>query len=470
MPTNTAAWINAETARSKSAPPPSPRPARTRSSSATTPSPSTRSTGSSRSPASLAYRWLNYPTVLGSDVAGEVVEVGSAVTRFRVGDRVLGHAVGTDKDSNRAAEGGFQHYTVVLERHGRPIPDTLSFEDAAVLPLAVSTAACGLFQTDQLGLRHPTANAEPTGQTRAGLGRLDQRRQQRDPAGGRGRLRGHHHRLAAQLRPTSRPSAPPASSTTAAPTVVDDIIAAFKGPTLAGAIAIGTALAPRLRPDRGCQPRQPVRVHRHPAGDLRERVLAAAHPDRHGRRHGELADRGPAARRTDEVRLRVGPEEERGRARRSSGTSCPPRWPRAATWPCRSRRWWEVRWPTCSTRWICSARASRPRNLWSPSDPGAPGARIGRSAREDRAVDRDGRLRVSTARRLPGVSRRGRPAGSGDAVAGSGWYGWRSPAGARSSPASWSTRSGPRIHRPARPTRCRLSSRGCAGPSARPAW
>jgi NADPH:quinone reductase-like Zn-dependent oxidoreductase len=41
--------------------------------------------------------------VLGSDVAGEVVEVGSAVTRFRTGDRVLGHAVGTDKNPNTSA-------------------------------------------------------------------------------------------------------------------------------------------------------------------------------------------------------------------------------------------------------------------------------------------------------------------------------------------------------------------------------
>jgi NADPH:quinone reductase-like Zn-dependent oxidoreductase len=88
----------------------------------------------------VAYRWLKYPTVLGSDVAGEVAEIGQAVTRFRVGDRVLGHAVGSDKDSNTAAEGGFQQYTVVLERMAAPIPDMMPFEDAAVLPLGVSAA------------------------------------------------------------------------------------------------------------------------------------------------------------------------------------------------------------------------------------------------------------------------------------------------------------------------------------------
>lgn len=113
----------------------------------------------------MAYRWLDYPVVLGSDVAGEVVEVGASVTRFQVGDRVLAHAVGTDKDSNTPAEGGFQHYTVVLERMTSPIPDTLRFEDAATLPLGLSTAACGLFQSDQLGLRHPTGGAEATGKT-----------------------------------------------------------------------------------------------------------------------------------------------------------------------------------------------------------------------------------------------------------------------------------------------------------------
>ena len=37
---------------------------------------------------------LNYPTILGHDVAGEVVAVGPNVTRFKQGARVLGDAVG----------------------------------------------------------------------------------------------------------------------------------------------------------------------------------------------------------------------------------------------------------------------------------------------------------------------------------------------------------------------------------------
>lgn len=113
----------------------------------------------------LTYGWLTYPTVLGADVAGEVVDVGSAVTRFAVGDRVLALAVGTDKDTNTPAEGAFQNYTVVLERLTAPIPDPMSFEEAAVLPLGVSTAASGLFQKDQLGLQYPSVDAESTGQT-----------------------------------------------------------------------------------------------------------------------------------------------------------------------------------------------------------------------------------------------------------------------------------------------------------------
>lgn len=43
---------------------------------------------------SLMYRWLAYPLIMGADVSGEVVELGPDVARFKIGDRILGHAVG----------------------------------------------------------------------------------------------------------------------------------------------------------------------------------------------------------------------------------------------------------------------------------------------------------------------------------------------------------------------------------------
>ena len=90
MPSNTAAWINAKHAKLEVGPAPY------------TPPGADQIVIRNRAVAinpldwiiqvegNLTYGWLKYPTVLGSDVAGEVVEVGSAVTRFQVGDRVLG--------------------------------------------------------------------------------------------------------------------------------------------------------------------------------------------------------------------------------------------------------------------------------------------------------------------------------------------------------------------------------------------
>lgn len=108
--------------------------------------------------------YLRYPVIPGSDVAGEVVAVGEAVTRFRVGDRVLGHAAGLEKSRNNAAEGGFQERVLLLDHMASPIPDHLSFEQAAVLPLGLSTAACALFQNDFLGLAAPTLDPASTGE------------------------------------------------------------------------------------------------------------------------------------------------------------------------------------------------------------------------------------------------------------------------------------------------------------------
>jgi NADPH:quinone reductase-like Zn-dependent oxidoreductase len=109
--------------------------------------------------------WITYPFVVGSDVAGDVVDIGIEVARLKVGDRVLGFAAGSDKRRNRAAEGAFQNYVVLLAHMASPIPDTLSFEDAAVLPLGLCTAACGLFQKDFLAMTAPSAAPAPAGKT-----------------------------------------------------------------------------------------------------------------------------------------------------------------------------------------------------------------------------------------------------------------------------------------------------------------
>jgi len=113
----------------------------------------------------LMFPWITLPAILGEDLAGEVAEVGTGVTRFKVGDRVVGHAVGLNKNRNKTAEGAFQLYCVVPAHMASPIPDALSYESAAVLPLGLSTAACGLFQKDFLALRHPSADAKPIGKT-----------------------------------------------------------------------------------------------------------------------------------------------------------------------------------------------------------------------------------------------------------------------------------------------------------------
>jgi NADPH:quinone reductase-like Zn-dependent oxidoreductase len=111
------------------------------------------------------FTWLKYPCVFGSDVAGEVVEVGKQVTGFQIGDRVLGYAIGLDEKVNDAAEGAFQEYTVLRPHLTSHIPDSLSYEKACVLPLGVATAAAALFQKDQLGLELPTLNSTSKNKT-----------------------------------------------------------------------------------------------------------------------------------------------------------------------------------------------------------------------------------------------------------------------------------------------------------------
>jgi len=114
---------------------------------------------------SMSFGWIKYPFIFGSDVSGTVMQVGNTVTRFSPGDRVMGQAHSVDKKINKAAYGAFQSYIVLLERNTAPIPDSMPFETAAVMPLTLATASAGLFEKDQLGLEYPHLDKKPTGRT-----------------------------------------------------------------------------------------------------------------------------------------------------------------------------------------------------------------------------------------------------------------------------------------------------------------
>lgn len=183
--------------------------------------------------------WVKYPFVLGSDVAGDVVEVGPLVARFKPGDRVIGHAVSLDKRSNRNCEGAFQEYVVLRENLVSPIPDNLSYENASVLPLGLSTAACGLFMKDYLALEYPTPKApKSTGKTLlvwGGSTSVGSNAIQLATAAG--------YEVYTTASPKNFSYVTGLGAAKAfdyrSPTVTQEIKAALKGKTIAGAFAIG---------------------------------------------------------------------------------------------------------------------------------------------------------------------------------------------------------------------------------------
>lgn len=111
------------------------------------------------------FPWMKFPIICGSDVAGEVVEVGPNVTRFKIGDRVCGLAMGVPPPNGAKLSGAFQAFTLLNEVLAAPVPEDLPYENAAVTPLGLSTAACGLYQKDYLNLVPPSLSPNPTGKS-----------------------------------------------------------------------------------------------------------------------------------------------------------------------------------------------------------------------------------------------------------------------------------------------------------------
>ncbi|MCJ1341139.1 hypothetical protein MMC09_006435 [Bachmanniomyces sp. S44760] len=94
-----------------------------------------------------------YPAILGCDIAGEVTEIGSGITDFKIGDRVIGQAQPFPGGIYKYA--AFQEYVVLKSPEIAKIPDQISWTDAAVLPLGLNTAASCLFQEATLALEMP---------------------------------------------------------------------------------------------------------------------------------------------------------------------------------------------------------------------------------------------------------------------------------------------------------------------------
>lgn len=81
------------------------------------------------------------PVVIGLDMAGEIVELGAGVERWKTGDRVLVNPVNKRKGlMGEMLDGGMAEYCLVAADQLIAMPDRVSFAEAASLPVAYGTA------------------------------------------------------------------------------------------------------------------------------------------------------------------------------------------------------------------------------------------------------------------------------------------------------------------------------------------
>ncbi|KAF4614055.1 hypothetical protein D9613_007418 [Agrocybe pediades] len=100
----------------------------------------------------------NYPAILGTDIAGEVEEIGEGVIGFKKGDRIFSHA----NTVNEYA--GFQQYALTWASAAAKIPEKWTYDQVASLPLALTTAYIGLYNIAPHGLGYlPPNSAENRG-------------------------------------------------------------------------------------------------------------------------------------------------------------------------------------------------------------------------------------------------------------------------------------------------------------------
>ena len=118
-------------------------------------------------------RTPNYAAIEGNDVAGYIVAVGEGVEEYKGGERVAAFSKMATKDNKVkritssfyqrsltcAQYGAYAQFTVAPAITTFPIASSTTFEEASTLPLAIMTAALGLFR--HLNLPEPPQGPKP---------------------------------------------------------------------------------------------------------------------------------------------------------------------------------------------------------------------------------------------------------------------------------------------------------------------
>ncbi|POS74475.1 TOXD [Diaporthe helianthi] len=94
----------------------------------------------------------DYPAVMGSDGAGEIVAVGSGVTNFKEGDRVFFQGIAGKDDFCT-----FQHYAKMPAELVAKTPKSLSDEQAATVLVSTAAVVTGFYDKSGHGLTPPWA-------------------------------------------------------------------------------------------------------------------------------------------------------------------------------------------------------------------------------------------------------------------------------------------------------------------------
>jgi len=81
------------------------------------------------------------PMIIGLDMAGDILEKGPGVDRWKIGDRVLINPLNRERGlMGEMMHGGLAEKCLVAEHQLIRMPDAVTYEDAAALPVAYGTA------------------------------------------------------------------------------------------------------------------------------------------------------------------------------------------------------------------------------------------------------------------------------------------------------------------------------------------